>query len=126
MIESNAGHDTQISVDNIDGIEPPTQPNFQHLNVDAPLSENPQGCERGNLEVGKADSCSSILDRLERCDQLSILDLDVVDTNSLVKTIQMRGYVTANALARMHQCGGQDSHDAALTVCPGDRQRCRR
>ena len=106
MIESNTGDNAEIGVDNIHRIKASPESDLQHLNINVPLPENPERSQRGDLEIGQANGRTRLFNRLKRGDQLSILDLEVVDANSLIKTIEVGRGVAAYPLARVHQCGG--------------------
>ncbi len=99
VIEIDGGHDRGIGVDDVDGIEPPAEADFEQRDVEPGLGEKHQRGERAVFEIGQRDIAARSLDALEDVDQRSVADVLAVDAHALVVAEEMRRGVRADALA---------------------------
>ena len=65
MIEIDGGDQREVRVDQIDRIEPPAHPDFQHPGIAAGGAKHLEGRERAELEEGQRHFTARRLDALE-------------------------------------------------------------
>ena len=103
MIKADARYDCEIRIDDIDRIEPTTQPNLKHLNIHLMLAKNPKTGQGGHLEISEADVAACCLNRIKRRQQILIADRRPVHAYPLIEADEMWGGVGSNAKTACQQ-----------------------
>ena len=99
MIEIDRGHHRDVGIDDVDGVEPPAQADFEHDCVGLSVREYQQRGQRVELEERERLCTARRVDALERRHQRRVGDFDAVDGNALVVAKQMRRGERTDAIA---------------------------
>jgi hypothetical protein len=90
MVEVDRGHDRRVRVDQVHGIEPASQPDFQQHDVEPRALEQVERRQRAVFEVRQRRSVAGPVDALERAAQARRHRHPRPDPDALVVAAQMR------------------------------------
>lgn len=90
MIQTNAGDQGQIGIDQVHRIQASTEADFEHHGIQLSTFEQPEGRQRTHLEIGQGNFTTRGLDRSESPTQLFIARLAPIQQHTLVVTQQVR------------------------------------
>ena len=112
MIDIHTRDDRAIRIDDVDGIEPATQTDFEHQDIKPGLREKTQDRQRRKLEIRQRDALAGGLDGFELCHQTRIVDDFPVDAGALVEDHQVGRGVEPDPIAgrqqdRLEHCAGR-------------------
>ncbi|MCY1278493.1 hypothetical protein D9M70_272210 [compost metagenome] len=89
MIEADAGDQCQIGVDQVDRIQPPTEPDLENRSIQTGTLEQPESRQGAHLEIGQGNLAACRLDCSECLTELIIAGFDAIDSDSLVVAQQV-------------------------------------
>ena len=122
VIQVHAGDDGAVGVNDVDGVQPPAQPDLQDDRIQGRLREQAHDGQRGELEIGQTDIAARGLDRLELGDQVGVRGNLAVDPRPLVEIDQVRRGVQTHPVARRLQNRFQHGTGGALAVGAADHE----
>ena len=107
VVQIDAGDDGAVGVQNVDGIEPTAQPDFQNHDIEFGIGQQLQNRQRGEFKVGQRDFIAILASCAFHTGEVSyqIRSTDDVAPNpaALFKMHQMRRGIDAGAVAGLHQ-----------------------
>ena len=116
VVQVDTGDYRHCRVDDIDRVEAPSEPHFEHEHVHHPVPEHHQGRECGEFEIGKAGITPRRIDRLESRDNFLITGLDAAHTYTLIEPQQVGRGINAGAQSRLAEHSFQHGHSGSFTV----------
>ena len=99
MIDRHRGHDRDVGIDDIDGVEPASQADFEHHHVQRGAREQTQRGERAELEVGERRRQADGFHCGKRFEQGLVGCLGAVDAHPLVVAQKVRRGIGPDPIA---------------------------
>ena len=112
VVQVNAGDNGTVCVNQVDGVQAPTQPHFQNSNVQSGIGHLLQKNQRGELKITQGDGASTVFGPgllagvfhlLEKGQQRSRADDLAAQATALLKMHQMRRRVNAGSVTGLQQ-----------------------
>ncbi len=125
MIQADVGDHGQIGIDDIDGIQPPAEPDLQHYGIQPGTLEQPERRQRAHFEIGKGNLATSRFDHGKRFAKLCVARFTTTQQDTLVVAQQVGGAVAANFQPLSIQQRGDEGTGGALAVGASDRDHQR-
>jgi len=126
VVEVDAGQDGAVGVDDVDGVEPPAQTDFEHHGVQPLRSQQRQNGQRGEFEITQAHrlpcrvgGVAGTLDGSKMRQQRIGLHRLSVNAAALLEMHQMRRGVDADAVAGSQQNRFEHGAGRAFAVGSG-------
>ncbi|MNP17225.1 hypothetical protein D3C76_1096520 [compost metagenome] len=126
MVDTNTGHQRQVGVDHVDGVQTATKTHFEHDSIQRRLLEQPEGRQGTHLEIGQGNLAPRRLDGGEGLAQALITGLLTVDEHPLVVTQQVWRTVHAHLEPLGPQHRSDESAGGALAIGAGNGHHTRR
>ncbi len=131
VLEPDVGHDGDLAVDDVGGIEPAAEAHLDHRPADAGLAKDDEGRERQEIEPGGLRRgrplASGGLVGVERTGQPAgqrlRIDVSALETYALGHALDMGRAVAADAQARASQRRLDQRRDRALALGARDMNR---
>ena len=126
VIGADAGDQRGVGIEQVHRIQPPAQPDLQHLRGAAPGAKHPQGRQRAELEVGQRGVAALRLDGDEGLDDARRVHRLAIDHDALGIVVQVRRGELAHAVPDTLQQVGRQAGGRALAIGAADGQGQRR
>ncbi|MCY1528981.1 hypothetical protein D9M68_641050 [compost metagenome] len=90
MIDTDTGDQGKIGIDQVDRIQAPAQPHFQHHGIQGRALKQPKGRQGAHLEIGQGNLATRSFDRSEGLAQFGVAGFDAGNLYTFVVTQQVR------------------------------------
>ena len=123
VVQTDTGDHSQVGVENVDRVKSTAQSHLEYLYVDLMSVKDKQSCERCRLKISEADIAPRLLNGLECRHEVGVLNLSIINTDSLIKAQQMGRHVTSDTEPTVREDPRQHRYNATLAVGSGNSNR---
>ena len=123
MLEPDVGDDAQDRDDDVRGVEPPSEPCFDHRDLDVALREVVERQGGGHLEEREFQFDHLVVVLVYEVDDLLLGDHLAVDADSFAEVLQVGRGEESRAVSGLLEHGSDDVRDGSFAVRPGHMDR---